>query len=130
MALGSIGTLFAKNISRRIEEVIKVDQTDEDVIGDEIAEYVVTDSIRSHYDQILDLYWETPKKPHEGIAVWVSGFWVWQIKLCQVPRARTREPSHQGRRCRKALRRTCRQLEDPGAAEQHQRAVADARRDL
>ena len=74
MALGSIGSLFARDISRRIEEVIKVDQTDEDVIGDEIAEYVITDSIRSHYDQILDLYWETPKKPHEGIAVWVSGF--------------------------------------------------------
>ena len=45
MALGSIGSLFAKDISRRIEEVIKVDQTDEDVIGDEIAEYVITDSI-------------------------------------------------------------------------------------
>ena len=68
MAAESIGSLFAKDISRRIEEVIKVDQTDEEVIGDEIAEYVITDSIRSHYDQILDLYWETPKKPHEGIA--------------------------------------------------------------
>jgi hypothetical protein len=74
MTAESIGSLFAKDISRRIEEVIKVDQTDEDVIGDEIAEYVITDSIRSHYDQILDRYWETPKKPHEGIAVWVSGF--------------------------------------------------------
>jgi 2-phosphoglycerate kinase len=74
MTAKSIGSLLAKDISRRIEEVIKVDQTDEDVIGDEIAEYVITDSIRSHYDQILDRYWETPKKLHEGIAVWVSGF--------------------------------------------------------
>jgi hypothetical protein len=74
MTAGSIGSLFAKDISRRIEEVVKVDQTDEDVIGEEIAEYVITDSIRSHFDQILDRYWETPKRPHEGIAVWVSGF--------------------------------------------------------
>ena len=59
MTAESIGSLFAKDISRRIEEVIKVDQTDEEIIRDEISEYVVTDSIRSHYQQILDRYWET-----------------------------------------------------------------------
>ena len=32
-----IKSLFANNIHRRIEEVIKVDQTDEEVIRDEIA---------------------------------------------------------------------------------------------
>ena len=74
MTARTIGSLFAKDISRRIEEVIKVDQTDEEIIRDEISEYVVTDSIRSHYQQILDRYWETPNKPHEGIGVWVSGF--------------------------------------------------------
>ena len=48
----------------------KIDQ----IIRDELAEYVVTDSIRSHFAEILDRYWETPKKPHEGIGIWVSGF--------------------------------------------------------
>lgn len=66
--------LFANDITRRIEEVIKVDQTSEDVIRDEIDEYVVTDAIRSHYTHIYDAYSETPNKPHEGIAIWVSGF--------------------------------------------------------
>lgn len=69
-----IKTLFANNIHRRIEEVIKVDQTDGEIIRDEIDEYVVTDAIRTHYTSIFDAYRETPNKPHEGIAIWVSGF--------------------------------------------------------
>lgn len=69
-----IKTLFANDIHRRIEEVIKVDQTDEEILRDEINEYVVTDAIRSHYTGIFDAYRETPNKPHEGIAIWVSGF--------------------------------------------------------
>src|SRR5580700_4069144 len=70
----TIKMLFASDIHRRIEEVIKVDQTDEDIIRDEIREYVITDTIRSHYTRIYEAYSETPNKPHEGIAVWVSGF--------------------------------------------------------
>lgn len=69
-----IRTLFANDIDRRIEEVIKVDQNDEEIIRDEIDEYVVTDPIRAHYTNIYDAYSETPNKPHEGIAIWVSGF--------------------------------------------------------
>ena len=69
-----IKTLFANDIHRRIEEVIKVDQTSDDILRDEINEYVVTDAIRSHYTNIFDAYRETPNKPHEGIAIWVSGF--------------------------------------------------------
>lgn len=74
MTAGAIKDLFASNISRRIEEVIKVDQADEQIIHDELAEYVVTDSIRSHFAEIAERYWETPKKPHEGVGIWVSGF--------------------------------------------------------
>ena len=70
-----IKTLFDKDIDRRIEEVIKVDQTDEEILRDEINEYVVTarDSVR-YYTDIFERYSETPNKPHEGIAIWVSGF--------------------------------------------------------
>lgn len=72
--MSDIRSLFANNIDRRIEEVIKVDQTDEQLIRDEISEYVVTDAIRTHYNGVFEAYGETPNKPHEGIAVWVSGF--------------------------------------------------------
>ena len=74
MANEQIKNLFANDIHRRIEEVIKVDQTTDDILRDEINEYVVTDAIRSHYTKIFDAYRETPNKPHEGIAIWVSGF--------------------------------------------------------
>jgi hypothetical protein len=74
MSTQLIKALFAGDIHRRIEEVIKVDQTDEEILSDEINEYVVTDAIRSHYTTIFDAYRETPNKPHEGIAIWVSGF--------------------------------------------------------
>ena len=74
MATQLIKNLFANDIHRRIEEVIKVDQTTDDILRDEINEYVVTDAIRLHYTNIFDAYRETPNKPHEGIAVWVSGF--------------------------------------------------------
>src|SRR6187200_1381442 len=70
----SIKTLFANDIGRRIEEVIKVDQTNEEIIRSEIDEYVVTGAISAHYTEIFDAYSETPNKPHEGIAIWVSGF--------------------------------------------------------
>ena len=74
MTTSPIKSLFANDIHRRIEEVIKVDQTDEEILRDEIREYVVTDAIRRHYSEIFERYKETPNKPHEGIAIWVSGF--------------------------------------------------------
>jgi len=70
----SIKTLFDKRIDRQIEEVIKVDQTAEAILRDEIDEYVVTPAIGRHYVDIFDRYAETPNKPHEGVAIWVSGF--------------------------------------------------------
>lgn len=73
-AITQVSHLFAQDIHRRIEEVIKVDQTDETVLADEIAEYVVTSSIRRQQTEILEAYLEASRKPHEGTAVWVSGF--------------------------------------------------------
>ena len=70
----TVKQLFASDIHRRIEEVIKVDQADEQILRDELAEYVVTDSLRGHFVDILEQYREMPNKPHEGVGVWVSGF--------------------------------------------------------
>ena len=69
-----IKTLFALDIERPIEEVIKVDQNDQQIVHDEISEYIVTDAIRSNLRNILRTYWETKNNPHEGIGIWVSGF--------------------------------------------------------
>ena len=72
--LTTIGKLFDREVDRRIEEVIKVDQTDQEVLSEELAEYVVTDSIRAHFVEILDHYRETWQKPNEAIGAWISGF--------------------------------------------------------
>ena len=69
-----INTLFTDDIHRRIEEVIKVDQTDEQILLEEISEYVVTNAIRSDYTSTFEAYREAPNKPTRGIAIWVSGF--------------------------------------------------------
>ena len=66
--------LFDRDVTRRIEEVIKVDQTTSAVVKDEIEEYVATDQIRRYYREILERFSETPNKPHEGIGIWISGF--------------------------------------------------------
>ncbi|MFC1559071.1 BREX system P-loop protein BrxC [Gemmatimonadota bacterium] len=74
MPLNKILELFDKQVDRRIEEVIKVDQTDVQVVREEMEEYVVTDDIRESFTEILERYQETPNKPHEGIGIWISGF--------------------------------------------------------
>jgi len=69
-----IKELFALDIERPIEEVIKVDQDDAQIVHDEISEYIVTDAILAYYKEILNKYWETKNKPQDGIGIWVSGF--------------------------------------------------------
>ena len=66
--------MFDRDVSRRIEEVIKVDQTDNAVVKEEIEEYVATAQIRRYYLDVLERFGETPNKPHEGIGIWISGF--------------------------------------------------------
>ena len=69
-----IKEIFERPIDRKIEEVIKVTQTDEKTVHEEISEYVVTDVIKGYYRNILDSIIKTKTEPHEGIGVWVSGF--------------------------------------------------------
>lgn len=70
----TVGELLARSLDRKIEEIIKVDQTDEQSVHDEITEYVATDSIKDQYAQLLKAVADAPAEPHEGIGVWVSGF--------------------------------------------------------
>ena len=69
-----IRSLFAKPIDRKIEEVIKVDQANEQTVLSELEEYIVTDSIKDHFERVYDEIIAVSKSPREGIGVWVSGF--------------------------------------------------------
>jgi len=69
-----IRELFSRDIDRKIEEVIKVDQTDEAILREELEEYVVTKSIRKFYLEILEEYAQRPNQPSDAVGIWVSGF--------------------------------------------------------
>src|SRR3954466_9740370 len=74
LVMKTIGALLSRDLSRKIEEIIQVDQADESSVHAEITEYVATDSIREQYHQLFKAIAEAPAEPHEGIGVWVSGF--------------------------------------------------------
>lgn len=69
-----IGELLARNLSRKIEEIIQVDQADEQSVYTEITEYIATDSIRDQYVQLLKAIAEAPAEQSEHAEVWISGF--------------------------------------------------------
>ena len=70
----TIGELLNRNLSHKIEEIIKVDQHDEESVYTEISEYVATDGIKRQFQKILKAIAEAPAEPTEGIGVWISGF--------------------------------------------------------
>src|SRR3984893_12778635 len=69
-----IGDLLTRDLSRKIEEIIQVDQADEQSVHAEITEHVATESIREQYYDLLKAVAEAPSDPHESVGVWVSGF--------------------------------------------------------
>src|SRR6266446_5700786 len=69
-----IKDLLKRDLRERIEEVIKLSQDDEETVYTEITEYVATERIQEHYRTLLRAIAEAPAEPHEGIGVWVSGF--------------------------------------------------------
>src|SRR5208283_4163167 len=70
----TIGDLLTRDLTRKIEEIIQVDQADEQSVYAEITEYVATDSIREQYHDLLKAVAEAPSDPNESVGVWVSGF--------------------------------------------------------
>src|SRR5712691_9199174 len=70
----TIGDVLDRDLSRKIEEIIQVDQADEQSVYAEITEYIATDSIRSQYADLLRAIAEASADPNEGVGVWVSGF--------------------------------------------------------
>src|SRR6516225_1365233 len=70
----TIGDLLTRDLGRKIEEIIQVDQADEQSVYAEITEYIATDSIREQYQHLLKAIAEAPADPSESVGVWVSGF--------------------------------------------------------
>lgn len=69
-----IQQLLERDLSRKIEEIIQVDQADERSVFEEITEYVVTDRIRDQYADLLNAIARGPADLDESVGVWISGF--------------------------------------------------------
>lgn len=65
--MNTIGDLLARDLSRKIEEIIQVDQADPQSVLAEITEYVATDSIRDQYHDLLKAIAEAPNDPNESV---------------------------------------------------------------
>lgn len=69
-----IRDLFKEDINRPINGVIKVDQDTEEIIEQEVKEYVITKELRKHFVQFFNHYSEAFENPTADIGVWISGF--------------------------------------------------------
>ncbi len=69
-----IRELFEKDINRSINGVVKVQQTDEASIEQELSEYVVTRELQRHFANFFDSYGKSLDVPTDKIGVWISGF--------------------------------------------------------
>ena len=69
-----IRDMFAEDINRPINGVIKVDQNSGDVVWQEVKEYVITRELKKHFISFFDYYSEAFDTPTADIGVWISGF--------------------------------------------------------
>src|SRR5438552_7492557 len=70
----TIGDTIARDLSKPIEEIIKVDQADEETVYRELTEYVSTGTLKGSYQKLLRAVAEYRQEVHEGVGVWISGF--------------------------------------------------------
>ena len=69
-----IRDMFAEDINRPINGVIKVDESGDNVIEQEVREYVITKELKKHFISFFNYYSEAFDKPTADMGVWISGF--------------------------------------------------------
>ena len=74
-----IRDIFAKQIDRPINGVIKADQSDDESVWQELDEYVITKELDHHFVRFFDAYLgaiDNPKDPDVTgrVGIWISGF--------------------------------------------------------
>ncbi|MBR2676829.1 MAG: BREX system P-loop protein BrxC [Solobacterium sp.] len=69
-----IKNMFKNDINRDINGVIKMNTSNEEILKQELEEYVVTRELRKHFDNFYDRYEKSLDVPTEKMGVWISGF--------------------------------------------------------
>ena len=68
-----IRDLFAKDINRSINGVVKVQDSKDGSIRQELDEYVVTRELQGHLATFFKAYGDAIDVPTDKIGVWISG---------------------------------------------------------
>ena len=69
-----IQKMFEEDINRNINGVIKVDQADNDIMEQELNEYVITKELKKHFISFFNYYSDSFDTPTDDVGVWISGF--------------------------------------------------------
>ncbi len=69
-----IQNMFYDDINRKINGVVKVDQNTDEVLKQEVKEYVITKDIRKHLIDFFNHYGSSFEEPTADVGVWISGF--------------------------------------------------------
>lgn len=69
-----IQNMFAEDINRKINGVVKVDQDASDVLVQELNEYVITRELKKHFITFFNNYGDSFNENTADIGVWISGF--------------------------------------------------------
>ena len=69
-----IKQMFKDNIDRTINGVVQVEQEDNQVVAQEVKEYVVTSELKKHYAKFFNEYSESFDTPTDNVGVWITGF--------------------------------------------------------
>ncbi|MGO2100748.1 BREX system P-loop protein BrxC [Vagococcus salmoninarum] len=69
-----IEQIFAKPIDRNIQGVIKVGQSLDENIRQELEEYVVTNELQGHFQTLFDAYLRSVNGSTDKMGVWIQGF--------------------------------------------------------
>lgn len=69
-----IQSMFKDDINRKINGVVKVDQSEDSIIAQEVSEYVITNDLKKHFLDFFKSYNESFDQPTDDIGVWITGF--------------------------------------------------------
>ena len=69
-----IEQIFQDDINRKINGVVKVDQDANDVLVQELEEYVITKELKKHFITFFNNYCDSFNEDSADIGVWISGF--------------------------------------------------------
>lgn len=69
-----IKQMFKDDIDRTINGVVQVEQEQEQIVEQEIKEYVVTTELKKHFAKFFNEYSESFDVPTNNVGVWITGF--------------------------------------------------------